>query len=111
LLVIVDANKYQAMGATDEVMKLGAIVDKFQAFGFETLQVDGHDELAIDKAIIKLMAIPSEQPRALIADTIKGKGVSFMEGDNLWHYTRLTAETYARAIAELEDQELHMLVK
>jgi len=111
LLVIVDANKYQAMGSTDEVMALGRITDKFQAFGFETRQVDGHDERALDKTIFELMALPSNRPRALVANTIKGRGVSFMEGDNRWHYTRLTPETHARAIAELATQDLQELTE
>lgn len=110
LLVIVDANKFQAMGTTDEVINLGQIADKFRAFGFETRQINGHDEIALDKTIAELMAIPSTKPRALVADTVKGKGVSFMEGDNRWHYTRLTDETYAKAIAELKNQELGGLV-
>ncbi|ELS33600.1 MULTISPECIES: transketolase [Pseudanabaena] len=102
LLVIVDKNGYQAMGATDEVMRLGNIVDKLQAFGFETREVDGHDELSLDRTIHELMGLDSKSPRAIVAHTIKGKGVSFMENNNIWHYTRLNDETYQLAIAELQ---------
>jgi transketolase len=101
LLVIVDANGFQAMGSTREVMNLGDLVGKFRAFGYETRAVDGHDEAALDSAIGSLLRLPSTCPRALVAHTIKGKGISFMEDDNRWHYTRLTAETYARALDEL----------
>jgi transketolase len=102
LLVIVDANGYQAMGRTDEVMQLGCIADKLTAFGLEVREADGHDEEALDAVIGELLHGPWERPRALVAHTVKGKGVRFMEGDNRWHYTRLTAETYAAAVRELD---------
>ncbi|MFN5836765.1 MAG: thiamine pyrophosphate-dependent enzyme, partial [Pseudanabaena sp.] len=105
LLVIVDNNGYQAMGTTNEVMRLGNIADKFRAFGFETREVDGHDELAIDRTVHELMVLNSPRPRAIVAHTVKGKGISFMENDNRWHYTRLTDETYKSAIAELQASE------
>jgi transketolase len=102
LLVIVDANGFQAMGRTTEIMNMGSLENKFNAFGFETRKVDGHNEAALDKAITELVASTFPGPRAIIAQTVKGKGVSFMEGTNLWHYSRLTKETYAAALAELE---------
>jgi len=105
LLVIVDENGYQAMGTTDEVMNLGNIADKFRAFGFETREVNGHDELALDRIIHDLMNLNSKAPRAIVAHTVKGKGISFMEDDNRWHYTRLTEDTYKSAISELKSQE------
>lgn len=101
LIVIVDKNGYQAMGTTDEVMTLGNIEDKFNAFGFESISLDGHDEVAIDKAYSRMKNSRNGKPKAIVATSIKGKGVSFMENDNIWHYTRLTAETHAAAIAEL----------
>lgn len=104
LLLVVDRNGFQAMGATDEIIALDQLEEKFLAFGFKTLTVDGHDEHEIETAIVKLKSDASTAPKALIARTIKGKGVSFMENNNEWHYTRLTAETYARAIAELAGQ-------
>jgi transketolase len=101
LLVIVDENGYQAMGSTREVMRLGRVADKLEAFGLETREVNGHDEAALDAAIGALVGSPSARPRALVARTVKGQGVSFMAGDNRWHYTRLSAETYTAAMAEL----------
>lgn len=98
-MVIVDENGFQAMGTTAEVLQLGSIEDKFASFGFEAVTIDGHDEAAIDDAIRQLWASGSPHPKALIARTVKGKGVGFMEHNNLWHYTRLTAETYAQAVA------------
>jgi transketolase len=101
LFVLVDANGYQAMGATNEVMRLGNLARKFAAFGFHVRDVDGHDESALGEVIAELLALPGKQPRALVARTVKGQGVSFMANDNRWHYTRLTPETYAAAVAEL----------
>lgn len=101
-MVIVDENGFQAMGATGEVLRLGAIADKFGSFGFECAVVDGHSEAQIDSAIKTLRASTSRKPKAVVAKTVKGKGVSFMENNNLWHYTRLTAETYKLAVTELD---------
>lgn len=109
LLVIVDANGYQAMGSTQEVMDMGDITAKFIAFGFDALEIDGHDEHLLDQSISKLMNMRSDKPKAIIANTVKGKGISFMEADNRWHYTRLTPETYKTAIAELSEIELVLL--
>ncbi|HXT59325.1 MAG TPA: transketolase [Pirellulales bacterium] len=101
LIVIVDENGFQAMGGTREVMHLGSIAAKLSAFGFETREVDGHDEAALERTLGALAHHPCRGPRAIVARTVKGKGVSFMEADNRWHYTRLSAETYAAAMAEL----------
>jgi transketolase len=103
LLVIVDANGFQAMGATDEVMQLGSLAAKLQAFGLATWEVDGHDEPALDATIRAALADIAPQPRAIVARTLKGKGVSFMEGDNRWHYTRLSSDSYTRALSELQN--------
>ena len=102
LLVIVDANGYQAMGPTIEVMNMGSLEQKFTAFGFETCTVDGHDEALLDETITRLVKSSFPGPRAIIARTVKGKGVSFMEGSNLWHYSRLNEKTYGDALAELD---------
>jgi transketolase len=98
-MVIVDENGFQAMGSTEEVLKLGSIQAKFESFGFEAITIDGHDEAAIHNAITQLWASDSTAPKALIAKTVKGKGVPFMENNNAWHYTRLDANTYAQALA------------
>ena len=97
-MVIVDENGFQAMGRTQDVLNLGSIQAKFENFGFEAITIDGHDEQAIDQAISKLWTSHSTAPKALIAKTVKGKGVPFMENDNIWHYTRLNDETYAKAL-------------
>lgn len=100
-MVIVDENGFQAMGRTQEVLALGSIQAKFESFGFEALTIDGHDEDAIDQATRQLWASTSSSPKALIAKTVKGKGVPFMEHNNMWHYTRLNQDSYALALAAL----------
>ncbi|MBK9322823.1 MAG: transketolase [Bdellovibrionaceae bacterium] len=101
LCVIVDANGYQAMGPTDQVMNLSDLGAKFKAFGFDTVVVDGHDEKQLNKSFEDFKTSKNGRPKAVVANTIKGKGVSFMEGDNTWHYTRLSPTTYQSALKEL----------
>lgn len=104
-MVIVDENGFQAMGQTQDVLNLGSIQSKFESFGFEALTIDGHNETAINEAIELLWNSKSTSPKALIAKTIKGKGVHFMENNNLWHYTRLNADTYAQALLAVGGNE------
>ena len=101
LMVIVDSNGFQAMGAIDEVIVLESISDKFKSFNFETIDLDGHDEKKLREEVSKLWDSKSNRPKAIVARTIKGKGVSFMEGNNEWHYTRLTQNMYDLALSEL----------
>ena len=98
-MVIVDQNGFQAMGKTSEVLALYSLARKFEAFGFEVIPVDGHDQQALDQTISALSSSDNLAPKAVIARTIKGKGVAFMENNNRWHYTRLTSETFAQALA------------
>lgn len=104
LMLIIDKNGFQAMGTTDEVLALGDLEAKLASFGFDACSVNGHDEAAISKAVESLWRMPGRKPKALIANTVKGKGVSFMENDNRWHYTRLDAERYAAALAEVDGE-------
>ncbi|MGV8867882.1 MAG: transketolase [Janthinobacterium svalbardensis] len=105
LIVIVDENGFQAMGTTDDVMQLGNLQTKFEAFGFDAVTVDGHDEAALDQALIQLKANKNGAPKAIVAKTVKGKGVSFMEHQNIWHYTRLNEDTFGASMAELEQAQ------
>lgn len=101
LIVIFDCNGYQAMGTTDEVMNLKSMAAKLKAFNFETLEVDGHNTFELTEKLNMLVNSNSTMPKALIAETIKGKGISFMESKNSWHYTRLNEETFRSAMKEL----------
>lgn len=98
LTVIVDANAHQAMGRIAEVMNMEPFAAKFEAFGFETFDVDGHDIEALTKVLGERR---SGRPRAIVARTLKGKGLSFMEDNNEWHYLRLTPELLEKARTEL----------
>jgi transketolase len=101
LVAIVDYNKLQAMGRSDEVTALAPLADKFRAFGFATREIDGH---AMPEIVAALDAVPfaADRPTAIVAHTVKGKGVSFMEDDLEWHYRPPSADDLARAIREIE---------
>lgn len=101
LVVIVDNNGLQIDGAIDEVCSPYPIDKKFEAFNFHVINVDGHDFDALDAAF-KEARETKGQPTAIIAKTIKGKNVSFMENQVLWHGSAPNAEQYAVAMADLE---------
>jgi len=100
LTVVVDRNGWQATGRTEAVTGLEPLVEKWRAFGWEAEEVDGHDAGLVRAALARPPAA-SGRPRALVARTVKGKGISFMEDDNNWHYRAPTAADVARARAEL----------
>lgn len=98
-IVIVDRNKLQYDGLTTDIMNQLDLGEKFKSFGFDVREVDGHD---VDK-LIKALDTPSNIPICVIADTIKGKGVSFMEGKKQWHHSTLSEEQYKQAREEVEN--------
>ena len=84
LTVVVDYNKLQSYGPVAEVWDLEPLAAKWSAFGFECTEVDGHDVAALNKALA--LPSPSQRPRAIIAHTVKGRGISFAEGEPTWHH-------------------------
>lgn len=100
LCAIVDFNKWQATGRSREVMALDPLLEKWKSFGWEGLEVDGHDMGALGKAFGRIGG-KREKPLAIVAHTIKGKGVSFMEDDNNWHYRIPTVSEVEKAKTEL----------
>ena len=100
LVAIIDYNKWQATGRSDEVMALRPLAEKWRAFGWSASEIDGHDMGAL---VTALRNVPdgTGRPIALIAHTVKGKGVSFMEDDNNWHYRIPTADEVHAAHKEL----------
>ncbi|MFN8535731.1 MAG: transketolase [Dehalococcoidia bacterium] len=100
VLVVVDYNKWQATGRSEEVLALAPLADKWRAFGWTVHEIDGHD---IDALARIMAAVPdgSGKPIAVIAHTVKGKGVSFMEDDNNWHYRSPTVDELRLARQEL----------
>ncbi len=101
LTVLVDYNKWQATGRSNEVMSLAPLRDKWEAFGWEALEVDGHDFSQIAGALERAKMPDRDRPLAIVAHTVKGRGVSFMEDDNNWHYRIPNAEELAAARKEL----------
>lgn len=103
LMAIVDYNRWQSGGALDEISPLEPLADKWRAFGWHTVEVDGHDMAQLLETFAKFKRTRG-RPTAVVAHTIKGKGVSFMENDNLWHGKAPTAEEMQRALAELGEE-------
>jgi len=100
LVAIIDYNKIQSLGTVKQVLDLEPLADKWRAFGWAVREIDGH---AIDNIASACEAVPFERgrPSCVIAHTVKGKGVSFMEGDLLWHYRAPDADELRRALQEL----------
>jgi transketolase len=99
LCALIDYNKWQATGRSQEVMALDPLADKWRAFGWHAIETDGNDMNAILAALDDFPA--NGKPTAIIAHTVKGKGVSFMEDDNNWHYRIPTAAEVVLARQEL----------
>lgn len=101
LVAIVDYNKIQSLGRTKDVIDLDPFAEKWRAFGWEVREIDGHD---MDQILSALASLPlaAGKPSCVIANTVKGKGVSFMEDKLLWHYRNPSAEEYRAAVAEIE---------
>lgn len=104
LVAVIDYNKIQALGYTRDVMNLEPFADKWTAFGWAVKEVDGHDCCALE-SILSAVPAQSEKPTCVIAHTVKGKGVSFMEDTLLWHYRNPQGEEYENAIRELESKQ------
>ncbi len=102
LVAIIDYNKIQSLAPVAETLALEPFADKWKSFGWAVTEVDGHDHQQLKN---ELTALPAEvdKPTVVIAHTIKGKGVSFMENTVLWHYRCAKGEEYEAALKELEE--------
>ena len=100
LTVLVDANKIQSFGRVSEVLELEPLRDKWDAFRWNTIPVDGHDHAKLLDALDAAKSV-TDRPSVLLCDTVKGKGISFMEDALAWHYKSPTAEQVRLALAEL----------
>jgi len=100
LVAIIDYNKIQAFGKTNEVLNLEPLKDKWVAFGWSVAEVNGHNFSEIEKALARI-PFEGRKPSLIIAHTIKGKGVSFMEEKIEWHYKSLSKESFDSAVEEL----------
>ena len=100
LIGIVDRNRFMIDGETEDVMPLEPFADKWRAFGWEVVEVDGHDFDQLDEALAKAWAA-TDVPVLILANTIKGKGVDFMENNVVYHYASADSELCARAKASI----------
>ena len=105
IIAILDFNGLQIDGSNQEVMNINPIDEKFAAFGWRVIKIDGHNLEAIDKAVDEAKAT-KEKPTIIIAKTVKGKGVSFMENQAGWHGTAPNEDQRRAAIEELEGSEV-----
>jgi transketolase len=101
LVAIIDLNGQQALGHTEEVLSLSPMEERWRAFGWDTHVVDGHDVAALTQTVSSLDT-RSGPPHVLVAHTVFGKGVSYMEGRIKWHYWPMTEDEYRQALAEIE---------
>lgn len=100
LIVIIDHNKLQSLDFCENTIELLSLAHKWKAFGWDTMEIDGHNH----EQLIKALSIgESEKPLCIIANTIKGKGISFMEDQVLWHYKSPQGDDYNKAVQELEE--------
>lgn len=103
LCVFVDLNDYQSLGQISKIHpNFYPVIDKLRAFGWEAVEIDGHDQQAVYDAV---MAASRAKPFIVVARTIKGKGVSYMENVPMWHYRSPSPEEYQRALRELAEEE------
>jgi transketolase len=100
LIAIIDRNRLQIDGNTEDIKSLDNLDDKLKAFGWNVVEIDGHDINACYEAIEKAKSYKGS-PSAIIANTIKGKGVSFMENNAGWHGTAPNDEDFQKAMSEL----------
>ena len=103
LTAVVDANGLSQHGPVGSIMNLEPLAERFQAFGWSVQEIDGHDPVQVERAVANARREQSK-PAAIVARTVKGHGISFMEGDPLWHSRSLNAEELASALKELDAQ-------
>lgn len=101
LVLIVDRNHFQAYGSDEAVMNMGNLEDKFKSFGCNAITIDGHNYETIEKTLRAATSKYPQNPTVIIADTIKGKGVSFMENRLEWHFKSPNEEQLVQALEEL----------
>jgi transketolase len=101
LIAIVDVNGQQALGKTKDVLDLSPLADRWSAFGWDVRAVDGHDEKQLGAVIADLDTVG--RPHVLLAQTVFGRGVSFMEGQIAWHYLPMSEAQYRQAVREVDD--------
>jgi transketolase len=107
LVAVIDYNKLQSLGSVSETLGLEPLADKWASFGWSVVPVDGHCHTALRAALARVPAEP-RKPLCLIAHTVKGKGVGFMENSVLWHYRSPQGPELDAALEELEREPCEM---
>ena len=100
LITLIDFNKQESLDLTEKILSVEPLLDKIEAFGLNAIQINGHSFIEIDRAFKE--AKQSKKPSVIIAHTIKGKGVSFMENKVEWHYRNPNDIQLEQALAELD---------
>ena len=100
LFVIIDKNNFQQTGTVKEIMNTDSLGNKWESFGWDVSEIDGHDINDIEKFFNN----KSSKPKLLVANTVKGKGISFSENNNDWHHAVLTKNLYEKALKEIESK-------
>ena len=108
LTLIVDCNKQQLDDWTEKILSLAPLAEKFRSFGWRTVEIDGHDFEQVLPALEEARANTGTQPTAILANTVKGKGVSFMENNIKWHGVAPKPDEVAKAVTELEAAAQHL---
>jgi transketolase len=98
LIILIDFNGYQATGKSNEILPIEPIISKFKSFGIDIVRIDGHN----NQEILKYLKQKLSRPLAILCKTLKGKGISFMENDNNWHYRSPNFDELHQAISEIE---------
>jgi transketolase len=102
LIALVDYNQQQAFGRTQDVLRNDDLAARWESFGWDVHRVDGHDLAALEKTLSGLDTASGKKPHVIIADTVCGKGVSYMEGQVKWHYWPMSDDEYQRALRDVE---------
>lgn len=103
LTILLDNNKLQSDGESENILDGSMLKERWESFGFFVLHIDGHDMNSILTSFDKR---EESKPKIIIANTVKGKGVSFMENNNAWHHNRLTEESYKKAVQEIRGEKV-----
>ncbi|MBX2995760.1 MAG: transketolase [Bdellovibrionaceae bacterium] len=100
ICVIVDCNRIQSLGFTHDILNLEPLEQKLAAFNFDIVRIPGHHHDVLTRELAK----ETNRPRLIVADTVKGKGISFMENDNIWHYKSPSESQFEQALSELDKE-------
>jgi transketolase len=104
IVALIDNNGFQSDGSTEEIITSASLAAKWRSFGWNVSEVDGHDVAELVNVLRRNLV--EEMPNCLVAKTVKGKGIPFMEGNNEWHHNRLTQAMFDKAIGELSGDAL-----